>query len=324
MNLKFLLKLFITLLLLGWLGLKVDWERIRAAAGGMRVLPYAAAYIVLLLSMVPLALRLRVLMVPTEFRFSVGRLIRVQLISQFYGMFLPSGVGIAIARWYQMTREGVGRRLFAVITLIERAMLTLTLLLCAGVPLLFIGDERIMGFRSSALPVIFVLLAGCVLFLSCFLSRWVYRRMASFMQRAQSRFDSESLRKMFGVYEDCGLYIENRPLLFKAFGIHLVFQALMFVRFYLVFAALGVGLQPLTVLWVSMLVMLVATVPVSIGGVGLRESGFAWLLGLYGVGPEAGVLVGVLLSLQVMFNAGVGAVLNMLDRGKYSYDNEKA
>jgi uncharacterized protein (TIRG00374 family) len=324
MNYRFLLKLIVTILLLALLGLKVDWERIRLAVGEIRLLTYAAAYLVLLVGLVPLALRLRVLMEPTKISFSLGYLIRVHLISLFYGMFLPSGVGIAIARWYQITRNGVGRRLFAVITLIERAMLTLTLLLCAGVPLLFVGDERIMDFRSSALPVIFIMLAACGLFFSCLLIRGVYRNMALLMQWAQSRFDYDSLRKLFGAYEYFGLYMEKRPLLFKALVMHLVFQAFIFVRFYLVFASAGVEIDPLTVLWVSMLILLVVTIPVSLGGVGVREAGFAWLLGLYGVEPEKGMLVGVLLSLQVFFNAGIGAALNMLDAGKYSYENEKA
>jgi uncharacterized protein (TIRG00374 family) len=311
MNLKFLLKLFITLLLLVWLGLKVDWERIRTAAGNVQLVPYAAAYVVLFMGFVPIALRLRVLMKPTEIRFPLSYLIRIHLISLFYGMFLPSGVGIALARWYQITRNGVSRRLFAVITLIERAMFTLTLLLCAGVPLMFIDDERIMGFRSSALPVIIIFLGACGLFFACLLIRGVYARMVSVMIWAQSKFKYESLKKIFGVYEYFGLYMENRLLLFKAFGIHLVFQMLIFIRFYLIFEAAGVGLESLTVLWVSMLILLVTIIPVSLGGVGVREAGFAWILGLYGVEPEKGMLVGVLLSIQVLFNAGIGAVLNL-------------
>lgn len=324
MNLKFLLKLIVTIFLLVLLGMKVDLERIKAAVGDLRPLPYAIAYLVMLVGFIPLAIRLRVLMKPTKIHFSVGYLIRVHLISLFYGMFLPSGVGIAIARWYQITRNGVGRSLFAVITLIERAMLTFTLLLCASLPLVIISDERIMDFRSSALPVIFVLLAACGLFFSCLLFRGIYGKMASIMKWAQSRFDYELLRKLFGVYEHFGLYIENRPVLFKAFGVHLIFQAFVFVRFYLVFPSAGVELAPLTVLWVSMLILLVVTIPVSVGGVGVREAGFAWLLGLYGVEPEKGMLIGVLLSLQVLFNAGIGAVLNITNASKYSYDNEKA
>jgi uncharacterized protein (TIRG00374 family) len=134
------------------------------------------------------------------------------------------------------------------------------------------------------------------------------------MQRIQSRFRSSLARRVLGIYEDCGLYVDKRHLLLKGFAHHLVFQALNFLRFYLVFVALGVDLPFNTILWISSLVLLILSLPITIAGIGLRETGFAWVLALYGIDPERGVILGGMISLQVFLNIGIGAILNMLEK----------
>ncbi len=313
MKSKFALKIGITLLLLGYVGFSADRARLKTTIYSIKFIPFIGSYIILLLCSFPLALRLRTLLKPTVLQFSLKRLIQIQFISQFYSLMLPAGVGMAVVRWYKITENKVGRRVFIVITLIERVMLTLSLLLCTGIPLFFIRDESIRSLRSSALPVIFILIFFCFIFFSIFLNRFVYNRFSKAMQWMQSFFNFGLAGKITGIYEDCGLYIDNRALLIKAFFFNLLYTGMMFVRFYLVFFALGLALHPLTILWVSMLVLLVISLPLSIGGIGVRETGFAWLLVLYGVEPEKGMILGGMISIQMLLNIGVGAVLNMME-----------
>ena len=314
MDRKFLIKLGITLSLLVYLGFKVDWHQINAAISHINLLPFAFSYLILLLCSIPLAMRLRILLKPTVLQFGLKRLIQVQFISQLYSLLLPSGIGISIARWYKITQNRLGRRVFVVITLIERVMLSMTLLLCTGIPLLLSKDEAIQSFRSSVLPIIFLLVFGCFFFFSFFLHPWVYEKFSLTVRWIQSRFSSGLLRRILGIYEDCGLYVDKRHLLLEGFAHHLVFQALNFLRFYLVFVALRVDLPFITILWISSLVLLVLSLPITIAGFGLRETGFAWVLAFYGIDPERGVILGGMISLQVFLNIGIGAILNMLEK----------
>lgn len=315
MDRKFAIKLGITLSLLIYIALKIDWHQITATVSDIRLLPFFTSYLVLLVCSIPLAIRLRILLKPTVLQLSLNRLIQVQFISQFYSVLLPSGVGISIARWYKITQNRLGRRVFVVVTLIERAMLTLTLLLCTGIPLLFVQDEAVRSFRSSALPVIFLLIFLCFFFFSFFLHPWVYEKFTLTMRWLESRFRSDLLGKILRVYEDFGIYIDKRHLLIKAFLFHSLYQGLSFLYFCLLFVAIGVTLPSVTILWISMLVMLVLTLPITIGGLGVREAGFAWLLALYGIDPEKGVILGGMIFIHLILNVGVGAVLNMLEKG---------
>jgi uncharacterized protein (TIRG00374 family) len=131
------------------------------------------------------------------------------------------------------------------------------------------------------------------------------------MRWLESRFRSDLLGKILRVYEDFGLYIDKRHLLFKAFLFHLLYQGFTFLQFYLLFAAIDLNFPSLTILWISMLVMLILTLPISIGGLGVRETGFAWLLALYGIDPERGVILGGMMFIHLILNAGLGAILNI-------------
>ena len=314
MDRRFFIKLLITLSLITYLGFRVDWSLIKATISDIRLPPFFISYLILLSCSIPLAFRLRILLKPTVLQFSLKRLIQVQFISLFYSLLLPSGIGVSIARWYKITQNRYGRRVFVVVTLIERAMLTLTLLLCAGIPLLFAEDDVLQMFRSSVLPIIFILMFACCLFFSFFLYPWAYKNLASIMLRIQSRFRSILARRILGIYEDCGLYVNRRHLLLESFAYHLLYQALTFLRFYLVFVALRVDLPFITVLWMSALVLLIRSLPITIAGFGLREMGFAWVLTLYGIDPERGVILGGMISLQVLLNIGIGAILNAFEK----------
>lgn len=310
---KIFIKLSITLLLIAYLVINADWSLMKETIAGIQLFPFIGSYIVLLICSIPLALRLRTLMGPTVLKFRLRQLIQIQFISEFYSVLLPSGVGVSLARWYKITRNKLGRRVFILVTLIERGMLATTLLLCTGIPLLFVKNEALQLFRSSALPVIFILLFICLLFFSLFLNTAVYQKWSIIMRWIQSRFSSELVQKFLGIYEDCGLYIDKRHLLIKAFIFNLIYQVLTFMRLYLIFVALSVDLPAITILWISMLVFLIMNLPISIGGLGVRESGFAWLLVLYNIEPERGALIGGIVSIQMFMNTAIGAVFNMLE-----------
>ncbi len=323
-DIKFFFRLGITLLLLIVLASKINWIELKAAVTRINIIPFLISYSVFLASTVVLAFRLQTLMRPTVFSFSIGQLMKIQFISRFYSMFLPAGIGLAAARWFQITQNRVGRRLFVVITLIERMMLLVLLLLCAGIPLFMIHDNATDALRSSAAPPLMLLLFICLLFFGYLLHPWIYERLTAFLQWVQNRISFSFIKKTLGIYEDFGLYIKNRRFIARSFGFHVVYQGLNFIRFFLVFAALQVQLPLLTIIWISALILLVLIIPVSLAGFGVRESGFAWIVTLYGIQPEVGVLIGVLLSCHVLMNAIIGATIRVMETLYQKKNNAKA
>ena len=82
------------------------------------------------------------------------------------------------------------------------------------------------------------------------------------------------------------------------------------------FVARGLGVTlPLSV-WFAVvpLVALAMVLPISIGGVGVREGGLAFLLAPSGVPAEQAVAIGLLWFLTTIANGLVGGLLFLLDR----------
>jgi glycosyltransferase 2 family protein len=59
-------------------------------------------------------------------------------------------------------------------------------------------------------------------------------------------------------------------------------------------------------------------IPISLGGLGVRESAFAYLFHLYGYGADVGALVGILFFAQIVLCAVFGGILELTDRGNQS------
>ena len=311
---KFLIKLAVTFILFSYVFSKVNWHEMPQIIQNTNLTLFFFSYLLLLLSSLPMAFRLKILLKPTVFKLGLRRLIEIQFISQFYGAMMPAGIGIAIARWYKVTENKVGRRIFFTITILERAMLLLPLLAASGLMLIILNDNIIKSIKSSALPIIGLLFIICFLFLSCFWYQGVYRHISKIFQWLQSKARKDYLIQILDVYKDSNLYFDNRNLLTHAFFFSLLFQLLFFIRIYLIFIALNIDLSFTTILWVSIFVVLLINIPISFAGFGMRESGFALMLSFYGISPAQGMLVGGLMSLQVLMHVGIGAILNILEK----------
>jgi uncharacterized membrane protein YbhN (UPF0104 family) len=79
--------------------------------------------------------------------------------------------------------------------------------------------------------------------------------------------------------------------------------------------ALGLDVDPRAIAFAAPVVAVATLLPVSVGGIGVREAGYAVLLAPYGVMPEQAVALGLLQYLGYLVVAGIGGVLLAAGRG---------
>jgi len=118
--------------------------------------------------------------------------------------------------------------------------------------------------------------------------------------------------------DDLGIFRGRAGILLTATLLSCIIQILIAVRISLLCRAVGVTLPWLNLLWVSSFVFFIQVMPVSFAGVGVRETAFAYTFSLYALGREAGALVGVLFFTQMLIFAGIGGILEIVDRGSRS------
>ena len=80
--------------------------------------------------------------------------------------------------------------------------------------------------------------------------------------------------------------------------------------------ALGIGVEPQVVMFAAPLVAIAALLPITLGGIGVREAGYALLLAPHGVEPGQAVALGLLQYCTYLVVAAIGGLLLVAERGR--------
>ena len=107
-------------------------------------------------------------------------------------------------------------------------------------------------------------------------------------------------------------YHDRPEVLRRSVGWGMVVQGLCVLVVAEIGHAMGLGI-PLGAYCVAVpAVALMTSLPVSIGGVGVREGGLAWMLASYGVSEEMGVTLGLLWFLTTITGGMIGGCVYFL------------
>ena len=101
----------------------------------------------------------------------------------------------------------------------------------------------------------------------------------------------------------------RRGLLAGVFALSLVLQVASIAVSWVVARALAIEVSLWAFIAVVPLVWLVTMLPISIGGIGLREASFAYFLGTVGVSAEASLLISLGTFGSLLLNGAVGGLL---------------
>ena len=235
------------------------------------------------------------------------KLLDVYYMGMFFNTFLPSGFGGDALRAYELSRltNRTGSSLSSVI--IDRYTSLFSLVLLATAAILVAPNDLQLVPKS----LLFALTGFGVLgFLVLLQDRWILLLL---------RFHLVSKRPALKAMVEemaasaTALRSGGTAILFS-FVISLLFQFLTIVEHYVFMLALNLDVPfSYTVLFLPILTF-VASLPISINGLGVREGGYAFFLGKVGVGATEAVSVG-LISLAMLLLSGMwGAVVYAIMR----------
>jgi uncharacterized protein (TIRG00374 family) len=217
----------------------------------------------------------------------VSAALRICFIGAFFNQILPSSIGGDVARAWYVYRSG-GNKMTSVMTVLSDriyGMLALTALALIVIPVLSrysIGNRALYAVIALVVAASFSLLT---VFWLDHLPKWM--KSWTFIRHLGSL--SAAVR---GVAADGDAVL---PLLALSFLIHIIT-----VLAIVIFLA-AVAPQSNLILCAALVptIMLVAMVPVSIAGWGVRESVMIYGLGLAGVEAEAALVVSILVGLSL-------------------------
>ena len=217
----------------------------------------------------------------------LSRFVSLIFSSTFLAFFLPGGVGGEIFRIYGLTRGTVELSRALASVFVERIL-----------ALVALGILILWGLASSPFSPPTALLYAIVLsflaigFACALIFSPAVRRLANWLLRSKRLTKLRAgLEKL---YTNFDVFLAHRKLLALGLVAAVGFQILRVVAVWVGALALGLDVPFELFLYAVPIVNLVTQIPISIGGLGLREASFAALLGLAGVNLETAISISLL------------------------------
>jgi uncharacterized membrane protein YbhN (UPF0104 family) len=295
--LLFLVKAAISALLLYLSLRRVNLDSIGQRLGGLDWGWIALILFLLCVQMPLLALRWRAIAAICGSRLPLATALRYSFIGQFFSQVLPSTVGGDAVRIWLMARGGAGWPIAIYSVLIDRVVgvsaLAALVVVCLPWTFHLVHDP----IARAALALIgFGALAGALIFLGLGVQHlrlmarwWLTRHLAAASRRAWRLCRSAAGARVAAL----------------SFAIHLM----------TVTVAWGAAMAPhasvdfVHVLFLVLPVILIATVPVSIAGWGVRESAMVLAFSYAGLAESDGLIVSILFGAATLGVGGIGGIV---------------
>jgi len=278
----------------------VEWPQMLSLLRTIDWAWWLAALGVALLVQTIAALRWAALARPIGFPLPTNVFIRRFFEGAFFSLCLPSSIGGDFIKAYRLSDSTSGRLLAGCTVLADRL---------AGLTALGVLAGTALAAIEWSLPWFQTLLVGAGLLLAA----WLPMRLgiASLHRLAGAFPEGHPARRFIAQLLP---YQEQPGLLTHAFFWSLLVQVGSTLTVVLVGKSLGVTLSLVTWFAVVPLVGLAMVLPITVSGVGIRESGLEFLLAPHGVAAEKAVAIGLLWFLTTICCGLVGGVLFLLDR----------
>ena len=279
---KWLLKLCLTGLALYLLSKKIDWKAIQAIVAKSNFLLLFVALILYILSKVVSAIRLNGLQKQIPIQLSELRNTKLYFIGMFYNLFLPGGIGgdgykaVWLKRQFNQSTKKIVAALFL---------------------------DRFFG-----LAALFLLLFGGLFATSIFqnLPQWAPYLVAALL-----------FLVVPVTYAVVHFVFPTFKLAFwKTLGLSIITQGIQILEAIVIILAIGLSGKIINYLVLFLASSIAAVLPISVGGVGVRELTFVYGNGLLQIEKNQAVAFSLIFFVLTAISSLIGAFLSMEKKEK--------
>lgn len=196
----------------------------------------------------------------------------------FFNQFLPTSVGGDAIRVYNLYKQGYSGEGLAASTMMDRLIGLIALLILASLAVIFSGENVVPEAVAAMVTIVLAAFAsGTLLF-------FIFPFPDSLAARAEKIDPHTFLGRLFRVLRVCRAYKGSSLLLLSSLFLSFILQGLMILVYVILARALDLDIS-LTMLLIAVPLVFVATaLPLTIGGLGVREGVLVFMLGLFGIG----------------------------------------
>ncbi|MBC7333572.1 MAG: flippase-like domain-containing protein [Actinobacteria bacterium] len=262
------------------------------------------------LSIVFILFRWEVLLKAKEVSVPRRFLLQSVLIGFFYNNLLPTSVGGDAYRVYDIhTHKGVSLYKGIASVSIERftSIVVGCLFVFAFVILDLVGYFEHDFVTSAMIAAILVVVGGVVFLISALINPYIFKidvLFRKFKILSKIRPQVKKFQETFSSY-----WKDKKKALVMCLLYNFLVHVLVTLSYYFASMTVGLGLRFISFLFILPFSAMVANLPISIGGLGVRENTLAFILSLIGISESKAAIFSFLVLFIVLFNALIGGLV---------------
>lgn len=291
---KFLFKLSISLGLIFWLFQSIDTKAIAKEASSIDFFLVLLALILIIIIRLVMALRWKILLSSFNIHSSYQQLVSIIFISNSIGHLLPGGIGTDIMRSYQLTKkEGMAEKIAASV-FIDRIFGFISMIFVALISSIF----ATIAYNTNILIPIFIFIALTSLFVLYYFSKLLSKHKFPTIQK------NSIIKRILTFYNKFISTLKNlkmsKHLLTYSMLLSTSVQIIRCYVFYILFQSLNADIGIIYPLIFIPIIFILMLLPISIGGLGVREASLFYFFGQFGILLSTCTLVGIIFhALQI-------------------------
>lgn len=262
----------------------VDFHTLSTVLLSLRVSYVLPALLITLLSRVLVTYRWSLLLRVQDCQISISTLFKTLLVSHSLGAFIPSSLSSDVVKIFALWKH-TGRTMGPIsATTFDRFAGVFALTNIAFVSCLL----RYRSFTGSYIPFMSGILFGvCILLMTVLLSRnWSDTRQCWRLEFLKHR---EWTSKLLNLVCSILSFSAHRHVLLKVVGLSFVVQILRIMLVFFLALTLGIKIPLIHLSMLVAIMLLLLMLPVSVGGIGVREAAYIYFFAPFGVSVEAAV-----------------------------------
>lgn len=303
-----LLKLIITASLCFWLYTRIDFPILEQSLAQLGALPIVIGVLLHVVVVVLSASRWWLLLTHTHSTTPFFRAFPSYYLGVFFNNFLPTGFGGDTVRILHLRVRGIGTKSLVSASVVDRVTGFATIFIVGIVGVLVSEELRIPSHTKTVLTALF--LAGLVL-----AAITLSNRSGRYIESLARKYRHARVRGwILDVILTCYSYRAAKYRILLAMAISVIGQGLIILTYYLIGRGLGLSISFATYLVAIPAVFLAASLPVSIGGLGIREGTLVGMLVAAGANLPLAINLSLVYLIVLWISTLPGALVPLLSR----------
>ena len=301
-------KIIFSAALLGYCLTLVDLTELPKILSNCEIHLVAIAFVFTLLGTICAKAAIVWILLPKSNQVTFWSLTLLNLALRFYTMILPKAI-VAGIRWNKYRKLSDAQTSLVILSF-ETLVALFTATICA-LAFMYAEDTLVV---PPHLKIVTLLLLTAFVAIAGLLFLFPNSKTLSLIQDTLNKFRaSRFVGKMVEKWRSSvvELKLQQRSTLYPVFLISLLGHLTFVLGGYILFQALGTDVSFTAVAWIRSAVFVLVSVPISFAGIGIRELGFIYLFGMYGIDSNE-ILVYAILALFVQASiAALGFVVEV-------------